>query len=215
MSAERPSFPRVDRRTAIKWMLTAASSTLLFDRTSWSADAGATASGYGSDPDLVKDYKPGDLWPLTFTAQQRRTTIALCDVILPADEHSPSASAVGVPDFLDEWVSAPYPGQVRDRAVILQGLEWLDAEAGRRFQKNFSSSTEPQKIALCDDIRLVASARPEHVVAAQFFTRFRDLTVGAFYTTREGMKDLGYMGNVPLATFDGPPLKALQQLGLA
>ena len=65
--------------------------------------------GYGPDPVMVKVYKPGDVWPLTLTEPQRRTTGALCDVIMHADEPSPSASSLGVPDFIDEWISSPYP----------------------------------------------------------------------------------------------------------
>ena len=51
---------------------------------------------------------------------------ALCDVVIPADDRSPSASAVGVTDFIDEFVSAPYPDNVRDGKKILEGLAWLD-----------------------------------------------------------------------------------------
>jgi len=29
------------------------------------------------------------------------------------------------------------------------------------------------------------------------------------------MKDIGYVGNVPLTTFDGPPREVLKRLGLA
>jgi hypothetical protein len=29
------------------------------------------------------------------------------------------------------------------------------------------------------------------------------------------MKDIGYVGNTPLATFDGPPAEVLKKLGLA
>jgi hypothetical protein len=28
------------------------------------------------------------------------------------------------------------------------------------------------------------------------------------------MKDIGYVGNVPLASFDGPPTEVLRKLGL-
>ena len=65
------------------------------------------------------------------------------------------------------------------------------------------------------DIALVAKAKPEFRTAAQFFKRFRDLTAGGFYTTPEGMKDIGYVGNVPTATFEGPTPEALKHLGLA
>ena len=36
-----------------------------------------------------------------------------------------------------------------------------------------------------------------------------------FYTTPVGRKDLQYVGNVPLKSFDGPPIEALKKAGLA
>ncbi len=159
---------------------------------------------YGTDPDLTKIYHPGDLWPLTLTPAQRRTAASLCDVIIPADAHSPSASSVGVVDFLDEWVSAPYPDQQEDRALILEGLLWMDAEASRRFAKQFADLDESAQHAICDDVCYEKSARPQFATAAKFFARYRDLTAGGFYTSPEGRKDLGYMGNVPLLEVQRP-----------
>lgn len=209
----------MDRRAAIKWMLTAAASAALLDNhTASAADATSPAKpgavGYGQDPDLLKTYKPGDLWPLTLTEQQRRTAAALCDTIIPADEKSPAASAVGVPDFIDEWISAPYPGHDTDRRIILEGFAWIDAESQRRSQKTFSELSPAQRDEICADICLVASAKAEFKTPAQFFRRYRDLTAGGFYTTPAGMKDLGYTGNVPMATFTGPPREVLAKLGL-
>ncbi len=215
-----PDLPRLDRRTAIKWMLTAAASTSLLRPSAEAQSAPGTAApvsaaGYGTDPDLRKIYKPGDVWPLTLTDAQRRTAAALCGIIIPADDRSPSADALGVHDFIDEWISAPYPDQARDRPVILEGLAWIDAEANRRFGTGFAALTEAQKTAICDDLAAPAKAKPEHARAARFFARFRDLTAGGFYTTPEGMKDLGYVGNVPTVNFDGPTPAALKHLGLA
>ncbi len=210
---------RMDRRDAIKWMLTAAASSALLNGTSFAATSGAAAApggkGYGTDPDLLKTYKPGDLWPLTLTAAQRMTVAALCDTIIPADGKGPAASAVGVPDFIDEWISAPYPGHDQDRATLLDGLAWIDAEARKRFGNDYANLIARQKYAICDDICHEPDARPEFKPAAHFFSRFRDVTAGGYYTTPEGMKDIGYVGNVALATFDGPPPEVLKQLGLA
>ena len=141
MNAPESSAPaRMDRRAAIKWMLTAAASATLLARPIFAADAAVlAATGYGTDPDLLKDYKPGDLWPLTLTEAQRRTSAALCDVIIPADAKSPAASSLGVHDFIDEWISAPYPGHAGDRRVILEGLAWLEAESRRRFESDFAN----------------------------------------------------------------------------
>ena len=48
----------------------------------------------------------------------------------------------------------------------------------------------------------------------EFFARYRDLTVGGFYSTPAGHQDLGYIGNVALPRFDGPPPELLRKLGL-
>lgn len=215
-----PDTPRMDRREAIKWMMTAAAGLMLtrhpvFGDTAASAAAAPSGHGYGTDPDLTKTYNPGELWPLTLTPAQRRTATALCDVIIPADATSGAASSVGVPDFIDEWVSAPYDQQVQDRPLILEGLTWIEAESQKRFGTTFAEATSAQQHAICDDICHEPAAKPEHKPAAKFFNRYRELTMGGFYTTPIGMKDVGYIGNVPLVTFDGPPPDLLAKLDLA
>src|SRR5262245_6865940 len=139
----------MDRRTSIKWMLGAAASLSVLGGHAFAgkAQARGTANvkGYGTDPKLIDPYKSGELWPLTFTAQQRRTATALSDLIIPADEMSPSASAVGVIDFLDEWISAPYERNREDRKLILDGFAWLDHESARRFSKPFAAIGEEQQ----------------------------------------------------------------------
>lgn len=204
----------MDRRTAIKWMLTAAATIAVLERDGVAAEgAPAAAKGYGTDPDLLKAYKPGDVWPLTLSEPQRLTARALCEVIIPADDTSPGASAVGVPDFIDEWISSPYPAQEGDRRLLLEGLGWIDEEAQRRFQKTFAGLTLEQQTAICSDLA-AAKPRPEHKKPAAFFKRYRDLTAGGYYTTPEGMKAIGYVGNAPSATFGGPPVEALKHVGL-
>jgi hypothetical protein len=208
----------VDRRTVIKWMFTAAAALSVSDHTLFAADTDSVRTpggkGYGSDPDLLKNYVPGELWPLTLSGSQRAAATKLCDLIIPADATSPSASSVGVVDFIDEWISAPYPAHEKDRRLILEGLAWLDAESAKRFGRPFADLVLGQQTALCDDICYVPKARAELAKGAEFFRRFRDLTAGGYYTTPAGMKAIGYTGNVPLATFDGPPESLLQKLGL-
>ena len=213
----------MDRRTSIKWMLSASAAmpiTGVLARDTESrknATLATTAKGYGTDPKLIDAYRPGQLWPLTFTAQQRKTAKALSDLIIPADENSPSASDVGVVDFLDEWVSAPYERQHEDRKVVLDGFAWLDLESAARFgaKKSFVDLEPAQQSAICDDICYLPDAKPKFTDAAKFFARYRDLTAGGFYTTPQGRKDLRYVGNVPLPRFDGPPIEVLKKVGLA
>ena len=210
----------LDRRTTIKWMFAAAATVpslqALADAPQPQArEVPAGQAGYGTDPDLIKEWRPGGPWPLTLGAAARLTTTALCDLIIPADDVSPAASSVGVVDFIDEWISAPYPQQRGDRQIVLPGLEWIGAEAQKRFGKAFAALDDQQKSAIADDVCSPARAKPEFAQAAKFFSKFRDLTAGGFYTTPVGMKDIGYTGNVPLDRFDGPPIEALKKAGLA
>jgi hypothetical protein len=210
----------LDRRTTIKWMFAAAAAVpslqdVAFGAQTQARDVAASQPGYGTDPDLTKEWKAGGPWPLTLGVSTRLTTSALCDLIIPADAVSPAASTVGVVDFIDEWISAPYPQQRADRALILPGLTWLEAESQGRFGKAFPELSQAQKEAIANDICSPAKAAPRSATAARFFAKFRDLTAGGFYTTPVGMKDIGYVGNVPLEKFAGPPPEVLKKVGLA
>ncbi len=206
---------KIGRREALKWIAGAAAVPAVgvhaLAQNPGAIEAPAPNRS-ATDPDLLKPSVP---WARILSDAELATVSALCDVIIPADDQSPSASAVGVPDFINEWVSAPYPEQEADRVPIRGGLTWLNTESNRRFTKPFAELSAEQKQQICDDIAYVPNAKPGFEAAALFFARFRDLTATGFYTTREGMKDLQYIGNVPLATFDGPPPNVLEKLGLS
>lgn len=202
----------MDRRTTLKWIVAASMAPQLGGRITFAAESQALP--YGTDPNLLKSYSPGDLWPLTLTAAERRTVKVLCDVIIPADSHSPSASAVGVVEFIDEWISAPYELQRKDRKVIIEGLAWLASESKKRYARRFDRLSNQQLHGICDVICNHATAAPKYADAARFFARFRDLCAGGFYTTPAGRTDLKYVGNVASATFEGPPAEVLKQAGL-
>lgn len=211
--------PRLDRRTAIKWMATVAAASAALGHKAYAAEANITAAkvvagGYGTDPDLLKIYKPGDLWPLTMTDRQRAAAAAMCAIIFPGDENTKNAAELNVHDFIDEWISAPYDQQTADRPVILEGLDWIDTESQRRFSGNFANLDEIQQTAICDDISYAPEAKAGFSEPAQFFSKFRDLAAGGFYSTPDGMRNIGYVGNIPLASFEGPPPEVIARLGL-
>jgi len=228
MTAEHQSQFSVDRRTTIKWL----AATMVAANTGCSSNAkflgdeippmpkaddsllGVAATpdniGYGTDPDLTSPVVP---WSRTMTAAQLQTSAALSDHILPADDRSPAASAVGVHDFIDEWISAPYAQQRNDRELILAGLEWLEQRSRSRFDTGFSSAADGQAAELLDSIANSKQAAPELVGLAEFFERFRYLAVGAFYTTEAGSAAIGYVGNVPIGgDYPGPSDAAMAHL---
>lgn len=223
---------KVSRRTTLQWVFAsmATNSVLLGgcsaegDATGLLADLGvaATPDGntYGTDPDLIKGVVP---WSKTMTERQLRLAAALSDAILPADDGAPTASELGVHDFVDEWISAPYPAQQSDRKLILDGLKWLEQESLDRFSVSFADADDDQQSSILDDIAFRDRVKSRLQEAAHFFRRFRFLAMSAYYSTEPGMAEIGFMGNTPLSgDYPGPTEEALahlkgglKQLGLA
>ena len=79
----------MDRRTTIKWMFAAAAAVPSLQRSATrreplARDVAAGQAGYGTDPDLMKEWKPGGPWPLTLERAARASRPqALCDLIIP------------------------------------------------------------------------------------------------------------------------------------
>ena len=211
-------MPRLDRRQALAWLAVAAVGLIAAGRLPLGAAEPADrphGKRIGADPVLNKTYVPGELWPLSFTPAQQAAADALADLILPPEAGGKKPSELGVPAFIDEWVSSYYDETLKDRPIILAGLTWLDAEAQRRHGAVFAKLTEVQQAGIADDICGVKPVKKEHKPGQDFFKRFRHLAAGGYYTTPQGMRELGYVGNTPSATFDGPTPEALKHLGLA
>lgn len=168
------------------------------------------AAGTPTDPDLLN---PTVWWEFLMDENEMRFVTALCDLIIPADEGSPAASAVGVPEYINEHLS--YPPHADQLARIRGGLTWLNIQATERFNaRDFPALTLEQKQSICDPIKFEPDAPEDLKTQARFFDSFRDLVSTGFWTTPEGMADLGYVGNVPLPSFDGPPPEVIAALGL-
>jgi hypothetical protein len=173
------------------------------------AFANTPTRGIGTDPNLLKKEIP---WPLVLSEAEMKTVKVLGDIMIPADENGPAASAVGVPEFINEWVSAPYEQQQEDLETLRKGLTWLDAESKKRFGKIFVEITPEQQIAIVDDI--VKEGTDARKQAYNFFKMFRDRVAGGYYSTPEGWKAIGYIGNMAMAEYPGPPPEVLKHLGL-
>lgn len=146
--------------------------------------------------------------PLFFTQKEWETVRLLADLIIPRDDVSGSATDAGVPEFID-FVMKEYPDR---QTPIRGGLAWLDREATSRFGRRFVECDSSQQTALLDDIAWPAKARPEMAAGVAFFTRFRDLVANGFYSSKEGVKDLGYQGNVFVPEWTGCPEEVMNKL---
>lgn len=220
---------KLTRRTTLKWISTMVAGAALSGGMAGCstadenevADAAAnwpdlkletiTENGYGTDPAVMESTVT---WPLTLTSPQLNLIAKLSDIICPADEHGPAASSVGVPEFIDEWVSAPYATQQRDRVTILSGLLWLDQEASRRFKTSFIKSGDAQQIEIIEDIAYAKKKSSKALKpAVNFFATLRGLVLGAYFCSPEGWEDIGYIGNIAIAgDYPGPTEEAMQHL---
>ena len=141
----------------------------------------------------------------TFDDHQWQTVEVLCDLIIPADDHSGNATQAGVPEFLDDWIAfrAREDGNENLKAQIFGGLMWLDRESNRVAQKSFAQASAEQQKQLLDRIAYPKRAAKEDQAWVYFFNQFRGLTVGGFFSSKMGVSDLRYMGNTAVAHWQG------------
>ena len=140
-----------------------------------------------------------------FNDHQWKTVHVLCDLIIPADEKSGSATQAGVPEFIDDWLDfrKHEDGNEDFAAQILGGLMWLDQEAKRQFQTDFASATVANQKQILDRIAWPAKAAAADRPWVSFFNKYRDLTVSGFFSSKMGVADLPYLGNRAVAEWKG------------
>lgn len=215
MTTQKP-IVMIDRRVTLKWLggaMVVGQLAACGDQAkgiTWPEAAAIKANGYGTDIDFQNINVP---WPLTMTQAELQTTNELVDLILPGEDGLPAPSKLGVPAFINEWVSAPYEDQDKDRKLIIPGLAWLDDESKKRNGVSFASADSSAQKKILDDIAFKDKVKPGLEKPAEFFGRMRSLTLGAYYTTREGWAEIGYMGNTPgTGDYAGPTPEALAHI---
>ena len=150
--------------------------------------------------------------PKFFTAHEYTTVGILADLIIPRDERSGSATDASVPQFMDFIMT---DGNDQRRMAMRGGLAWLDREARNRFSvRDFRTLTTAQRKQILDDVAWPKRAKPEHSHGVAFFNSFRDLTASGFWSSKMGVTDLGYQGNIMRPGWDGCPSELLRKLGV-
>lgn len=148
--------------------------------------------------------------PSFFTAHEYRTVALLAEIIIPKDERSGGAGEAGVPEFIDFMMIDQPARQVPMRG----GLAWLDQECNSRYNKTFVVATDAERREVLDEISGLEPRRPDQSHGVAFFRSFRDLVATGFWTSKIGIADLQFSGNVFVPEWDGCPDEALKKLGL-
>lgn len=190
-----------------------------------SATGALLPAGAASPPPLARNFKnvlsdpdysnPAGPWEKPLTEPELATLGVLVDLILPGDDESPAPTAIGLPDFINEWIGAPYPDNRADFEIIRGGIGWINSHAFKLHGKEFAGLTAAQQTAILDSICDPAKAAPELATGSRFFSKLRMLALGGYYSHSSTWKSLGYVGNAPIAgPYPGVPDEILKLLGL-
>jgi gluconate 2-dehydrogenase gamma chain len=152
----------------------------------------------------------GPFKPKFFTGHEYATVGVLVDLIIPKDERSGSATDAGVPAFMDFMMI----DQPRRQIAMRGGLAMIDRLAVDRFGKRFVSAADRERRLLLDEIAYTSNPDRGLSQAIAFFSSFRDLTASGFWSTKMGVADLQYQGNVFVSEWTGCPDAALKKLGV-
>ncbi len=138
--------------------------------------------------------------PKAFNPHEWDTLRRMCDMIFPADDHSKGALDAGAPEFID--LLASHNDEIA--AMYTGGLAWLDHTMRTRHSAAFVDAGPEQQTELLDLIAFRKNATPELAAGVKFFDWARKMTSDAYYTSKIGIADLGFMGNKGMAKFEVP-----------
>jgi gluconate 2-dehydrogenase gamma chain len=205
----------MDRRKSIKTLLvgTAVASVLIESCETTDKNGAATsASGVNEDDRMVEEKIANKKLSeeVFFTSAEMVTITLLGDIIIPKDKVSGSASEAKVPDFI-EFIVKDMP---EHQTPMRGGLRWLDLNSLKRFGNSFANITDKQRLELVDEIAYPNKAKATMKQGVAFFNLMRNLTTTGFYTSEMGVKDVGYMGNVP-NQWNGVPDDVLKEHNLS
>jgi hypothetical protein len=201
----------MDRRKSIKAMILGTVSTAVLVEAC--KNSATTVAEVNMDDRMQeeKDYLVKvKAQPNFFTEHEMATITILSDIIIPKDAVSGSATDAKVPEFIEFIVKDMPDHQVPMRG----GLKWLDLHSYKKHAKAFTECSSKEQIGIVDEIAYPQKAAPELVQGVSFFNKIRDLVTTGFYTAEIGVKDLGYMGNVP-NMWAGVPDDVLKHHGFA
>lgn len=151
----------------------------------------------------IEESATGAYTPKFFDAHGYKTLQALCETILPAEADGGGAVDAGAPEFIDLLTSenSEYQG------ILTGGLKWLDATCTSRYGNAWVDCRSQQQMAILDVIAYRKNAEADQSLAepVEFFSFLRHFTADGFFTSKIGIKYLGYKGNTFLTEFPGCP----------
>jgi gluconate 2-dehydrogenase gamma chain len=145
----------------------------------------------------------GKYTPKFFNPHEYETLKSLCDTIIPKDERSGGAVEAGAPEFVDLLTSENEKFQVE----LGGGLMWLESRCVDQYGKVYLDCAAEQQKEMLDLIAYRKNVKKDTSLSqgVVFFAFLRDMTCDGFYTSKIGIEDLQYIGNVTRSEWPGCP----------
>jgi hypothetical protein len=128
-----------------------------------------------------------DWKPLFVNAEQNRTLVALSEAVVPG-----SANAK-VNQFVDLLLSVDSAEHQRD---FIGSLASVESQARKRFSRGFAALEQGEQETLLADF----SRGDAH---GKEFQNLKEWIAGAYYSSEQGMRELGWNGNYAFDSFPG------------
>jgi gluconate 2-dehydrogenase gamma chain len=141
--------------------------------------------------------------PKFFDVHGFKTLQALCEAIIPADADSGGAIEAGAPEFIDLLTS-----ENTDYQKMIGGLlTWLDSTCTSRYSKAWLDCASAQQKEVLDLIAFRKNADQDKSLTepVRNFAFVRNFTADGFFTSKIGIKYVGFKGNTFLTEFPGCP----------
>jgi Gluconate 2-dehydrogenase subunit 3 len=145
---------------------------------------------------VAEEKKAGGVYrPTLFTAHEYATLERLCDLAVPGAQEGDAAAFIDLLATHNEDLATIYTG----------GIAWLNDQMMKRSSALFIEAKPAGQTAMLDLIAYRKNESPELAPGIRFFEWLRKMTVDAFYTSKAGIEELGYMGNTAVSEFEVPP----------
>lgn len=155
---------------------------------------GAEAAQHVHQHAAAEKKAAGAYKPKFFRPHEWKTLESLTETVIPG------ANKAGAVEFIDLLCSA----NQELAAIFTAGLLWLDHHMRKQHGKPYVECAPAEQTALLDILAYKKNQTPELAPGFHFFDWVRMMAADAYYTSPEGVKELGYMGNKGMTEFKIP-----------
>jgi Gluconate 2-dehydrogenase subunit 3 len=128
-----------------------------------------------------------DWKPLFLSTEQNATLVAVSEVV------APGSTSAKVSPFIDLLLSVDTAEHQRE---FTAALATIDDEAKQRFGRTFAGLAQSEQVALLTDFS-AGGGHPKE------FHNLKQWIVGAYYSSEQGMRELGWNGNYAFESYPG------------